>query len=68
VSKKIERRKTVDAVNEALWQEVVKHFPKVESGDFPPDLTFELEATLEKMIYCWVRYNDDGNYDLSDWE
>lgn len=42
----------------AFWQEIVNHFPTATSGDFPPDLDFEMTLTMEKMVNYWLSFND----------
>jgi hypothetical protein len=41
-----------------FWNEIGKAFPTVTGGEFPPDLTAEMSATMEKMVTAWLSYND----------
>lgn len=49
-----------EAVQEGLfkfWEKIAETFPEAEGGDFPPDLTFEMDLTMEKMVHSWLYYN-----------
>lgn len=47
---------TQDALFE-FWAKIVEIFPEATGGDFPPDLTFEMELTMEKMLHHWLSFN-----------
>jgi len=53
-------QKVEEATQDALfefWAKVVEIFPEAKGGDFPPDLTFEMDLTMEKMLHSWLYYN-----------
>ncbi len=53
-------QKVEEATQNALfefWAKVVEIFPEAKGGDFPPDLTFEMDLTMEKMLHSWLYYN-----------
>ena len=52
--------KVEEATEEALmdfWAKIVDIFPEATGGDFPPDLSFEMSLTMEKMVHHWLNYN-----------
>ena len=58
--KKNGHKKVEEATQDALfefWAKVVEIFPEAKGGDFPPDLTFEMDLTMEKMLHSWLYYN-----------
>ena len=64
--------KIEDATEAALfefWGKIVEIFPDAVSGDFPPDLSIEMDLTMEKMVKYWLIYNlPEGNQLLKDIE
>jgi len=60
MNKKEWNTKVEEATEEALmdfWAKISEIFPDAEGGDFPPDLTFEMDLTMEKMVHSWLYYN-----------
>jgi len=61
---------TTDTALIEFWKEIGKAFPTVTGGEFPPDLTAEMSATMEKMVAAWLSYNDptfnDSNESAAD--
>jgi len=57
-----------DIVNEAqlaFWQEVVKHLPLAEGGDFDPISSHNFDLAIEEAITMWWRWNASRPYDLA---
>jgi hypothetical protein len=40
-----------------FWSNIATVFPEVKGGDFPPDLSFEMSLTMEKMVSNWLSFN-----------
>ena len=60
MTKKEWAQKVEDATQDGLyefWAKIVEIFPKATGGDFPPDLSFEMDLTMEKMLRHWLSFN-----------
>ena len=57
-----------DDAEYAFWAEVVKHLPKAQSGDFPPDADHQYSMASEEAIITWWRYNAEQHYNLQLWD
>lgn len=49
--------KAVDKALDAFWDVVANEFPDAKTGDFPPDLHFEMQETMTKMVNHWLQVN-----------
>lgn len=49
----------------AFWAEIVKHFPNVTTGDFPPDADMKFEEDCTAALKTWLSYNDPDEEDES---
>jgi hypothetical protein len=41
----------------AFWDVVAESYPEVQSGDFPPDATFEIHDAMKTAINRWLDWN-----------
>jgi hypothetical protein len=48
---------TLQAASAAFWAVVARNFPEAKHGDFPPEMQFQLDQTMEKSIRVWLDYN-----------
>jgi len=59
--------KLADIVEDAqlsFWEQVVKHLPLAEYGDFDPMSQFNFDLAIEEAIKTWWSYNASESYDL----
>ena len=47
----------VEAAEAAFWEAVVIAYPEARTGDFPPQDTVFLRATLTNAVRTWVELN-----------
>lgn len=47
----------VSDAQEAFWAEIVKHYPEITTGDFPPDAHLAFEEACLKAATVWVEGN-----------
>lgn len=52
--KEIERK-----ARDAFWSVVAEECPEVATGDFPPDLHFEMSSRLKYYINAWYELNTE---------
>ena len=52
------QKATADGIN-AFWSTITSHFREIKTGDFPPDLAFEMETQLTNMVKIWVEINGE---------
>ena len=48
----------------AFWQEVVKHLPLADGGDFDPLASYHFDVALGQVITTWWSWNASVPYDL----
>jgi len=46
-----------DNADLAFWKEIVKAFPEVRGGDFPPDAAFAHIAAQRAALRVWLEWN-----------
>lgn len=51
-------KETVSKVENVIWNTVADSFPEIKTGDYPPDMTCELQRQLYHYIKLWVEYNN----------
>lgn len=47
----------LEKAEEAWWAEMVKAFPEVKTGDFPPECHFDFVAAQKKALQSWLMWN-----------
>ena len=48
----------------SFWEQVVKHLPLADSGDFDPTSSCNFDLAIEEAIKIWWGYNASESYDL----
>ena len=48
----------------AFWQEVVKHLPLADGGDFDPLASYQFDLMVGQAIRHWWSWNASVSYDL----
>tara|TARA_Y100000310_G_C20057893_1_gene523582 strand:+ start:157 stop:447 length:291 start_codon:yes stop_codon:yes gene_type:complete len=59
--------KLADIVEDAqfsFWEQVVKHLPLAEGGDFDPMSSYQFDLAIEEAVTKWWSYNASEPYDL----
>lgn len=51
-----------EKAEEAFWDAVIKEFPEVKTGDFPPGATMVWENCLKATLKEWLRLNYPDEY------
>ena len=47
----------VEECSQRLFDPVLKEFPMVKTGDFPPDATFTLDFAIQEAVSWWLHWN-----------
>jgi len=47
----------VNACEFAFFAELVKHYPEITTGSFPPDASFEFRNACKDAIGTWLKCN-----------
>ncbi len=50
-------KKAAEEAQLAFWAEVVKHFPEITTGCFPPCASMDFNESCEKAVDRWVGFN-----------
>ena len=48
----------------SFWEQVVKHLPLADGGDFDPMSSYNFDLAIEEAIKTWWSYNASESYDL----
>lgn len=46
-----------ELAQQAFWAELVRHFPEITTGDFPPLALFAFNDACLSAVQTWVSYN-----------
>ena len=49
-----------------FWDELIKHMPLADSGDFDPWQAFKFQKAMEDAIKHWWHWNGSEHYNLKD--
>lgn len=49
--------KALEAADFAYWAEIIKHFPEVKTGDFPPYAAFDWRNSQRTAMDIWLEMN-----------
>jgi len=60
----IKLRDLVSVGEFGFFQEVIKHFPKVTTGDSDPGVSTRWSINNEEMLIHWWRHNASDSYRL----
>ena len=55
---KMKLKQAVSDASEAFWAVIAAEYNECETGDFPPDATFDWDNACEHAVAVWVEMND----------